>query len=281
MNPNSPARILVIEDNRTNRELMVYLLKAFAYAVVEAVDGVSGVETARRERPDLIVCDVHLPKLDGYGVVKNLKGDCDLRDIPIVAVTALAMVGDRDRILAAGFDGYISKPIEPAEFVEAVTAFLPETLRSKAKRMVSKDEPEPSIQLKPSKEKSITVLVVDDTPANLALARDTLEPSGYEVITATGVANAVSAAEEKRPDLVLCDLNIPPGSGLDLLEIAKTNEPLQGVPILIISSTYMGDSERRACLAKGAANFVSRPIEPEALLAEIDKALTKAGIGQT
>jgi CheY-like chemotaxis protein len=133
MNWSNPARILVIEDNRASRELMVYLLRAFAYQVVEAADGESGIETARCKRPDLIVCDVYLPKLDGYGVVKNLKADRELRNIPIIAVTALAVVGDRERILGAGFDGYISKPIEADTFVDSVTAFLPAEFRSMAK----------------------------------------------------------------------------------------------------------------------------------------------------
>jgi CheY-like chemotaxis protein len=127
----SPARILVIEDNGTNRALIVYLLKAFGYKTLEAVDGERGLDVARHERPELIVCDVHLPKLDGYGVVDQLKRDVALRDIPVVAVTALAMVGDRNKILSAGFDGYISKPIEPETFVAQVAAFLPPEFRHK------------------------------------------------------------------------------------------------------------------------------------------------------
>lgn len=119
------TRVLVVEDNGTNRALMVYLLKASNYKTLEAVDGERGLDIARHERPELIVCDVHLPKLDGYGVLSQLKRDVALRDIPVVAVTALAMVGDRNKILAAGFDGYISKPIEPETFVAQLAAFLP------------------------------------------------------------------------------------------------------------------------------------------------------------
>lgn len=118
------GRILVIEDNPANLELMSYLLKAFGYAVVSAADGVAGLEAARREMIDLIVCDVHLPLLDGYGVAASLKKHPVLRRIPLVAVTALAMVGDREKLLAAGFDGYIAKPIEPEKFVEQLEAFL-------------------------------------------------------------------------------------------------------------------------------------------------------------
>ena len=118
------ARILVIEDNLANMQLMVYLLRAFGHAPVEAETGESGLELARREAFDLILCDIQLPGMDGYAIAGALKKHPGLRHIPLVAVTALAMVGDRDRVLAAGFDGYIPKPIMPETFVSQVEAFL-------------------------------------------------------------------------------------------------------------------------------------------------------------
>ena len=98
------ARILVIEDNPDNLELMTYLLRAFGHDVLAAQDGAEGLATVHREALDLIVCDVHLPKLDGYEVARELKADSRLQCIPLLAVTALAMVGDRDKVLMAGFD---------------------------------------------------------------------------------------------------------------------------------------------------------------------------------
>src|SRR5438105_2383863 len=120
-----PARILVIEDNPANLELMTYLLQAFGYAASTATDGVEGLAAARRDAPNLIICDVQLPVMDGLEVARHVKSDPILRTIPLVAVTALAMVGDRDRVLAAGFDGYIAKPINPETFVRQMEAYLP------------------------------------------------------------------------------------------------------------------------------------------------------------
>jgi CheY-like chemotaxis protein len=119
----------VIEDNPANMELMTYLLKAHGYTSLTAMDGESGLALAARELPALIICDVHLPQLDGYGVVRVLKRTPSLRDIPAIAVTALAMVGDRDKLIDAGFDGYISKPIEPETFIGEIERFLPDTAR--------------------------------------------------------------------------------------------------------------------------------------------------------
>lgn len=118
------ARLLVIEDNPDNLELMTYLLRAFGHQVLTAGDGADGLRVARREALDLIVCDVHLPKMDGYEVARQLKADPALRRIPLLAVTALAMVGDRDKVLAAGFDGYLAKPIDPQEFAQQVASYL-------------------------------------------------------------------------------------------------------------------------------------------------------------
>src|SRR5689334_2260285 len=97
---------------------MIYLLEAFGHTTCAARDGQEGLEVAASERPDLIICDVHMPRMDGYGVVRHLKEDPVLRKVRCIAVTALAMVGDRDRVLQAGFDGYLTKPIDPETFVK-------------------------------------------------------------------------------------------------------------------------------------------------------------------
>lgn len=124
-------RILVIEDNETNLELMVYLLRSFNHVVLTAGDGVQGLEIARREIPDLIICDVHLPEVDGFEVVRQLKASAKLRKIPLVAVTAMAMVGDREKVINAGFDYYVSKPIIPEDFIKDMDLFLTKTKKIK------------------------------------------------------------------------------------------------------------------------------------------------------
>lgn len=126
-----PARILVVEDNPANLELMRYLLEASGYALAIATDGEGALEAALRQRPDLVICDIHLPDIDGFEVLRRLRALPGLASIAVVAVTALAMVGDRDRILAAGFTQYVSKPIEPESFVQQVESLLPAGLRAR------------------------------------------------------------------------------------------------------------------------------------------------------
>jgi two-component system, cell cycle response regulator DivK len=125
------ARIVLVEDHPDNMELMAYLLKAAGYTYCCAGDGAQGLELIRRGRPDLVVCDLQMPVLDGFQVLQQLRDDASLRQTPIVAVTALSMPADRERVLRAGFDGYFSKPIEPENFVRQLEAWIPADKRAR------------------------------------------------------------------------------------------------------------------------------------------------------
>jgi len=120
----SSQKILVVEDNRDNRELVVKVLKINGYHVIEAVDGQEAIEKTKAENPDLILMDLFIPKIDGYEVTRRLKRDKDLKSIPIIALTAHAMKGDMEVALAAGCDGYIPKPIDVRELPKQIEHFL-------------------------------------------------------------------------------------------------------------------------------------------------------------
>jgi len=117
-------KILVVEDNQDNRELVVKVLKVNGYQVIEAVDGEEAIEKTKTECPDLILMDLFIPKIDGYEVTRRLKRDRDLKSIPIIALTAHAMKGDMEIALAAGCDGYIPKPIDVRELPKQIERFL-------------------------------------------------------------------------------------------------------------------------------------------------------------
>jgi CheY-like chemotaxis protein len=117
--------ILVIEDNEDNIRLVDYVLRAYGYEPLLATDGAEGLRIALERRPDLVLLDIRMPRMDGYEVAARLK-QARLEGTKVVAVTASAMVGDRERIAAAGFHGYIQKPIDPETFIAEVERFLPE-----------------------------------------------------------------------------------------------------------------------------------------------------------
>ncbi|MDQ3213106.1 MAG: response regulator [Acidobacteriota bacterium] len=118
------ARVLIVEDNPANMALAIFLLKSVGHTVFSAADAEAGLALARDERPDLILMDIQLPGMDGLEATALLKSDAATCGIPVIALTALAMKGDEERIRAAGCDGYIAKPMAYQPFLAAVAAHL-------------------------------------------------------------------------------------------------------------------------------------------------------------
>lgn len=265
------ARILVVEDNPANLELMVYLLKAFGHIPLPAHDGEEGLEVARREVPDLILCDLQLPKMDGFELAGRLRSHPTLGQIPLVAVTALAMFGDRDKVLATGFDGYIAKPFDPESFVGQVEAFLqPSQLGSRPAAKLSAESP-PAPPAKRAR-----VLALDDSPANLAVLSSTLEPFGYSLTIAQSVQRAIALARKLAPDLIVSDVHVGRESGYDFIRAVKADPRLSQIPFIFLSSTVWSREDERTGLSLGADKFLLRPVEPEALVRELEGCLQKS-----
>lgn len=118
------ARVLVIEDCQADLDLLTYLLEYCGHVVIQAHGGREGIGAARATRPDLILCDVGMPDLDGYEVLDRLHRTAELKDTPVLAVTGLTSVGDQRSMLGAGFRGHMPKPIEPATFLAEITRHL-------------------------------------------------------------------------------------------------------------------------------------------------------------
>lgn len=114
------ARILLVEDNATNRYLATYLLEQHGYQVSHAADGEQALASAATERPDVILMDIQMPKMDGYEAARRIKEQEELRHIPLIALTSYAMAGDRQRAMASGFAGYIEKPFATETFAVEV-----------------------------------------------------------------------------------------------------------------------------------------------------------------
>ena len=117
-------RILVVEDNETNMYLMRFILQKAGHQIIEAWDGAAGVESAKNNNPDLILLDMQLPVMDGYEAAKTIRASEAGREIPIIAITSYAMVGDREKTLNAGCTAYIEKPINPETFLDELNRYL-------------------------------------------------------------------------------------------------------------------------------------------------------------
>lgn len=252
---------------------MVYLLSACGHEVDEAHEGAEGLLNASRARPDLILLDIHMPQMDGYEVARRLRSEPRCAQVPIVAVTALAMVGDREKILASGFDGYIAKPIEAEMFLSQVAGFL--SLPAKRVAVAPArvlEQPEPcKIELK----KNALVLHVDNMQTNIDLVRSILEPSGFEVATATSAKEGLDLARRVKPDLILSDVHMPYEDGYNFMRMVQSDPALRPIPFVFLTASVWSTRERNQALEQGATKFLSRPIEPKDLLDEIEDCLRK------
>ncbi len=252
---------------------MVYLLTAFGHQAIEARDGLEGIEAAKREKPDLILLDIHMPQMDGYEASRRLLADAETCRIPLVAVTALAMVGDREKILASGFSGYIAKPVDPETFPTQVQSYL--GLRTLPGAMaVRAVEPVPSPATTRDAPKALAlVLFVDNMQTNIDLVRSILEPSGYAVIAARSVREGVDMARAKNPNLIVSDVHMPYQDGYEFMRLLQRDPATARIPFIFLSSSVWSRQEQQRAILQGARKFISRPIDPELLLSELKELL--------
>ena len=266
------ARILIIEDNPANVELMAFLLTAYGHTAASAPDGARGIAVARAEPPDLVACDVNLPGIDGFGVLAALKADPGLAGVPVLAVTALAMAGDREKVLAAGFDGYISKPIEPESFVAELEAFLPAGTAGGAPAQPSASSPGTAPQALPeARPAQPTILLVDDDSFMLAVLADMLDEEPVRVLSAASGRDALALLEREEAEVILCDQSMPGMSGTEVLAEVAARYP-RTVRLMLTGQQDMAEIE--AALRSGVADaHYAKPVSAAGLREHLRQAL--------
>ena len=211
--------LLVIEDDPPAVELLRSYLEPDGYVLHAAGDGVDGIAAARRYRPAAILLDVRLPGIDGWEVLRRLKADEDLRQIPVLMIT---VVDDRNVGLALGAVDYLVKPVERSALLAAIQRHIP--VRSAAKRP--------------------RVLVADDDPTSLALVQAALVAHGCDVVLAHGGREAVYASTAGRFDLVICDIVMPDLDGFEVVAQLKAAEHSREVPILILTGHTLNAADK-------------------------------------
>ncbi len=252
--------VLVVEDNANNMKLFRDLLQFNGYTVLEAETAEKGLQILDSEKPGLILMDIQLPDQDGLSATRTIKQNPDLKDIPVLALTAYAMEGDKDRCLEAGCDGYISKPIETASFIRMVNEHMSHGGDSDA---------EPLRAPKPYRHK---LLIVDDEPMNLKLLEAMIPGESYELIRANNGAEALEKAAEIVPDVILLDIMMPDIDGLEVTKRLKDNNRLKAIPIILVTALDGNESKIKG-LNAGAEEFLHKPVRAVELLARINSML--------
>ena len=249
-----PKKILVIEDNEANRILMRQILAYHGYEVLEAADGAAGLAMAKEHMPDLILLDLQMPVMGGFAVIRELRKTPELSMLKVIAVTSFAMKGDREKALEAGFDEYVTKPIDTRKFVELVKNILPGENRTLKKPVI---------------------LCVDDVPANLKLLENILVPRGYEVVSAANGEDALKKVKTQTLDLVLLDLMMPGMDGLQVSRKIKENKKYRNIPIIMLTA-YSGVESYIKSLSGEVFAYLHKPFETEELVK-----IVRAALGQS
>lgn len=260
-------RILLVEDNEMNRDLISRRLKRRGYAVLIATDGVDGVETATREKPDLILMDIALPLIDGYEATRLIKANADTRHTPVIGLSAHAMSGDADRALDAGCDDYDTKPIEWPRLLGKIQTLLE---RAEAHRAESVAADAGADQAPGS---GIRLLVLGEATMRTEMLAGRLSAMGHGVDTVGDVDAAFQKLAPQPHDAVFLDVAIEGLDGASALEALKAQLPDR--PIFIFS-TLESAADASLCLERGAAECVVQPFRTEELRHRLDTHLELA-----
>jgi len=283
--------ILVVDDDPGTRELLEGYLTAEDYQVWTAADGEAAWTQATATTPDLILLDLKLPGISGYELCARLKAHEPTAAIPILVITALDPRQALERALQAGADDVLTKPIRRPDLLTRVQALLKvrhltqeldravgylQELQA-AQAAASRPEARPPQAAPQPDAATPVILVIDDEPFIRHFCADLLRSNGYQVETAATAQEGLQQVEACRPDVILLDIMMPGGSGLDLLPTLQTAAP--GVPV-IMATAYGSAHNAILALQRGAFDFIVKGFKPEVLLHAVKRAVEKRRLEQ-
>jgi signal transduction histidine kinase/DNA-binding response OmpR family regulator len=228
-NISDKPKVLIIDDDVGARELFRIHLIRLGYEIFEADNGVAGLAVAYREKPNVIILDVIMPDLDGWGVLAQLKNDPVLSNIPVVMAS---IVENRPLAYALGAAEFVNKPIERMSLEDTVRKCL-------------------------TSDHILTVLIVEDDELTRSMLSSLLTKKGWSIRTAVNGADALASVKEVSPDLILLDLMMPEVDGFEFLKTLRTEEQWQSIPVVILTAKNLSETER-STLANNAQNILQK-----------------------
>ena len=253
-------KILIVEDNEMNLKLFSQLLKIGKFKYLEAANGEEGLRLAKKHKPDLILMDIQLPGMDGLSATRAIRSDPDMAHIPVVALTAHAMQGDKQKCIDAGCNGYITKPIDTRNFVTQVKDILSKVNPEAGRVKLENPSPDPRI------------LIVDDDPKNVKLISGFLHNQPYELLTAYSGEEALELTRKEKPDLILLDIMMPGKDGFTVTKELKADPKTAAIPIIMVTA-LSSTKDKVKGLEAGAEEFLSKPVNKEEIQTRISSVL--------
>jgi signal transduction histidine kinase/CheY-like chemotaxis protein len=261
------VKILIAEDNPVNQKLVLSLFKKIGFIPKLVENGKLAVEEVEKDDYDLVFMDLQMPEMDGIQATKNIIINFANRKRPkIIALTANAMPGDKERCLAAGMDDYISKPIQLQLIIDTLYLWM-NKLNLKEIKNVSNPVEQNNFKTK----ENLKLLVAEDNPVNQKLIMSILKKLGYSATLVENGALAYEAALKDEYDIIIMDLQMPVMDGLDASRNIKTNEKIKKKPIIIALTANAMEGDRERCLAAGMDEYMTKPIQVKLLEENLKK----------
>ncbi len=248
-----PLDVLLVEDDRTMAELLATVIGNHGHTVRVADDGFAALRLARQRPPDVVLLDIGLPGISGYDVAERLRAEAQCRNTLIIAATGYGQERDRQRSRDAGIDHHLIKPVEYATLALLMREWLRTVNRPPTDAPIAaRDMPAPP-------RKPARILIIDDAHAIARMTQAVLQRDGHQVEIAFDGQQGVEAARQFRPDLILCDLNMPRWSGYDVVRALRADSGLQN-SMLVAVTGYDDDSERQQTAQAGFDAHIVKPI---------------------
>jgi two-component system, sensor histidine kinase and response regulator len=271
------VKVLIVDDNRTNRRILEGLVRRWGMRPTVASDGEKALvelSAARlvNEPYGLILTDMHMPKMDGFGLVEEIKERPDLSTATIMMLTSGGQRGDAARCGELGIAAYLLKPVRQSELRDAIARVLNAKDQAGAIPMITQY----SIQKSVGSTTALRILLAEDNPVNQKLAVRLLEKRGHHVAVASTGRQALIALEKMPYDLVLMDVQMPEMDGLEATMILREKEKISGHHQAVVAMTALvmkGDRER--CMAAGMDGYLTKPIRPQELDDVLDSYVAK------
>ncbi len=266
-------RIIVVDDNQTNRTILSKMLESFGCLPRAVKSGAQALQelkqAANQDNPfDIVLLDLRMPEMDGEQTLRAIRDHPDTRQVAVIVLTSVGVRGDAARLEALGCAGYLIKPVKQSQLFDAIVTVLGiREARSETTRpaMVTRHT------LAEQKRRNIRILLAEDNPVNQKLAAALLKRAGYLVDPVEDGRKAVEALKRTSYDLVLMDVQMPEMNGFEATRaIREMGGKARGTPVIAMTAHAM-KGDRQRCLDAGMDDYVSKPIDPQKLLGAIEK----------
>lgn len=273
-------KILIIEDEEFLSEMYKIKFEQEGYEAIVADNGPDGIEAAKKEKPDLILLDLLLPKMDGYEVLKKLKLDKDTKNIKVYILSNLGQNGEINKGFADGADGYLIKanltPSQLVRNVEKIFSGEKVGMKSRAvKENVNDIEGDDVKSENVKKDKNKSILLIEDEEVIINMYKLSLVKEGYKVRAAKNGAWGLKLAREEEFDVIVMDIIMPAMDGCDAIAKLKSDEKTKNIPIIVLSNSAQEKDIEEAKKCGAACYLLKSRITPAKLVKEIEKVLEK------